>query len=416
MTATLFTGDCLEVLRTLPSCSVHAVVTDPPYGLSPDKRARTWDDIAEGRARGGFMGAAWDYAVPGVEWSREVLRVLRPGGALIAFSSTRTVHRLACAIEDAGGEIVDMLEWIYYSGFPKSMSADLAIDRHYGATRETVGKRVTGNDRTGAGWKSGQTTTPITEAATEAAKRWSGYGTGLKPSHEPAIIARKPLEGTYAANVLKWGTGFYNLDACRYGDGDPAWPGPSEAPELKQSNPANRAGVVGRDFGHSNNDADKYNAAQAASYEKLKTLGRFPANLYVCPKPSRAEREQGCDRLPAKSGAEAVDRVEGSAGLNNPRAGAGRTATTVRNFHPTVKPVDLFRWIVRLVGGQPGEGVILDPFMGSGTTGIAAVKEGFEFIGIEREVDFARIAEARITDAVGPMFSNTVTAIDVEAV
>jgi len=120
--------------------------------------------------------------------------------------------------------------------------------------------------------------------------------------------------------------------------------------------------------------------------------------------------------LPAKTGAEAVDRVEGSAGMNNPRAGAGRTATTVRNFHPTVKPVDLFRWIVRLVGGQPGEGVILDPFMGSGTTGIAAVKEGFEFIGIEREVDFARIAEARITDAVGPMFSNTVTAIDVEAV
>lgn len=401
MTATLFTGDCLDVLRTLPPCSVHAVVTDPPYGLSPDKRARTWDDIEAGRARGGFMGAAWDYAVPGVEWSREVLRVLKPGGFIVAFSSTRTVHRLACALEDAGAQILDQLNWIYYSGFPKSLDAALAIDKHLGATREKVGEKWTGNARTGVGWNSGGHAVDVTAPGSEEARKWSGYGSGLKPAHEPAIIARKPLEGTYAANALKHGTGFFNLDACRYEYGDQAWPGPQEITP----------------FTRGRTDQNIYGAGFAKETQPgaMHETGRFPANVYACAKPSRSEREKGCERLPAKTGAEAVDRVEGSAGMNNPRAGAGRTATTVRNYHPTVKPVDLFRWIVRLVGGHVGEGIILDPFMGSGTTGIAAVSEGFEFIGIEREADFARIAEARITDAVGPLFANKVTAIEIEA-
>lgn len=356
--ATLHRGDCLAVLASMEPGSVDAIVCDPPYGLSPDGKARTWDDIEEGRARGGFMGKAWDGAVPGVEWARACMRVLKPGGHLVAFGGTRTVHRLACAIEDAGLEIRDTIAWAYWSGFPKSLNLP------------------------------------------------GGLGTGLKPAHEPAILARKPLAGTVAANVLEHGTGALNIDGCRFAYGDPAWPGPGDSTE----------GQWDREWSQSAAPmAERWDAttSRAGGPVGRADLGRWPANLYACPKPSRAEREAGCERLPGRTGAEATDRTEGTAGLDSPRAGAGRTADRVKNHHPTVKPLGVMRWLCKLVGGQRGS-VILDPFMGSGTTGAAAMLEGFDFIGIEREPEYIQIAEARIRHHLGALFAHGVQVIETD--
>jgi len=340
MTADLRLGDCVSVMASLPACSVDAIVTDPPYFL-------------------GFMGKEFDRqggadSDPTVAharhlaWTREALRVLSPGGHLIAFGGSRTVHRLTCAIEDAGFEIRDMGIWQFYSGFPKSLNLP------------------------------------------------GGRGTGLKPAHEPWILARKPLIGTVAANVLAHGTGALNVDACRYAYGDPAWPGPQDEPNVPQSDPANRSGVGGKAMQATGNAA-KNHAAQAESIERLKRLGRWPANVYACPKASRSERERGCEGLTARTGAEATASKEGQARLDSPRTGAGRSADEVRNHHPTVKPVNLLRWLCRLV--TPPGGIVLDCFLGSGTTGVAAVAEGFDFIGIEREPEYMAICEARIRHA-----------------
>ena len=390
-------GDCLGLLRALPENSIDAIVTDPPYGLSPDGRCRTWDDIEDGKARGGFMGKGWDAAVPGVTWARECLRVCKPGAHIVAFGGQRTIHRLICGLEDAGWEIRDLGAWQQWQGFPKSLSVGKAIDAHHGAEREDTGivSSVTGS-RNGK-WSAGaglpmqaKTTNTITAPATDDARTWEGYGTALKPCLEPWTLARKPLDGTVAENVLKWGTGALNIDGCRYGYGDPAWPGPGH------DQISIGAGMIG--YG---SDCDGSNPGSVSD------LGRWPANLYACPKPSRAEREAGCERLPGRTGAEATDRTEGTAGLESPRAGAGRTADLVKNHHPTVKPLGVMRWLCKLVGGQRGS-VILDPFMGSGTTGCAAALEGFEFIGIEREPEYMQIAEARIRHHQGALFARVV--------
>ena len=360
--ATLYRGDCLAVLASMEPESVDAIVCDPPYGLSPDGKARTWDDIEEGRSRGGFMGKAWDGAVPGVEWARACLRVLKPGGHLVAFGGTRTVHRLACAIEDAGFEIRDSIAWVQWQGFPKSLNLP------------------------------------------------GGLGTGLKPAHEPAILARKPLVGTVAANVLEHGTGALNIDGCRYAYGDPAWPGPGDDPREMYGDSWGSRGIK-RSPGEPSAVPDNPQGSTAG--DRVSDLGRWPANLYACPKPSRAEREAGCERLPGRTGAEATDRTEGTAGLQSPRAGAGRTADRVKNHHPTVKPLGVMRWLCKLVGGQRGS-VILDPFMGSGTTGAAAMLEGFDFIGIEREPEYIQIAEARIRHHLGALFAHGVQVIETD--
>tara|TARA_R110002110_G_scaffold200927_1_gene411673 strand:+ start:6022 stop:7248 length:1227 start_codon:yes stop_codon:yes gene_type:complete len=400
-------GDCLEAMAAMEPCSVDAIVCDPPYGLSPDGKARTWDDITDGRTRGGFMGKAWDAAVPGVTWALACLRVLKPGGHLVAFGGTRTIHRLACAIEDAGLEVRDTIAWQYWSGFPKSLDVSKAIDKAAGADREVVGNGTFASRRPrptadtnipGAkyGFAEGHT---ITAPATDDAKRWQGWGTALKPSFEPAILARKPLDGTVAANVLRWGTGALNIDGCRYAYGDPAWPGPQDRDDTAR--PV---------YGHRGLPGDQRGAAAAGMFGPAARpgmygghdLGRWPANVYACPKASRSEREAGCRHLPARSGADAVERVEGSAGMDNPRAGAGRTADEVRNYHPTVKPAALMAWLCRLV--TPPGGVILDPFCGSGTTGLGALRGGFDFIGVELDPEYAKIARARI-EGDAPLFN-----------
>ena len=421
----LLGGDCFSVLRSMSEGSVDAVVCDPPYEL-------------------GFMGKKWDstgVAFDPATW-REVLRVLKPGGYLLAFGGTRTYHRMTVAIEDAGFEIRDCIGWNYATGFPKSRNLP------------------------------------------------GGWGTALKPAWEPIVVARAPFPGTVAANVLKHGTGAMNIDACRVATTDdvtthsrgagydgPAFGHMNPLPTRKQPGqeagrwPANlilthapgcvRVGSRNDTFGggeqatsgfvsgYAHNgfvgqtvsvpvyecapgcpaaalDAQSgaltsgtmtgiqrgwgkhgvYGAGgdtPAISYGDTGGASRFFNQLpveaddlvpfiYVA-KASRSEREAGCDALPARSGAAAVDRAEGSAGLT-PRAGAGRSATEVRNPHPTVKPVAVMRHLVRLV--TPLGGTVLDPFMGSGTTGIAAVREGFSFIGIEREAEYIALAEARI--------------------
>ena len=350
---TVHLGDCVDWLDTLEASSVDAVVCDPPYGLSPDGRARTWDDIEAGRAGGGFMGQAWDAACPGTTWARAVLRVLKPGGHLVAFGATRTVHRLACALEDAGFECRDTVHWCYWSGFPKDHDVSKAIDRAAGQPGVT---HYTGADHRnqvyGSGLGGGETTAPY-EPATPEARRWQGWGTALKPAVEPAVLARKPLGATVAANVLQHGTGALHIDACRFAPRAPEWPGPNQgAPERH-----GRAQGAGRGWF----DQQPQSRGQTPGQR----LGRWPANLVHVAKPSRAERERGTDGLPTRTGAEAVGRAEGSAGLNSPRAGAGHSARDVRNFHPTVKPVRLMRWLVRLV--TPPGGLVLDPFVGSGS-------------------------------------------------
>ena len=391
-TTKILHGDCMQLLKTLPDCSIDAIVTDPPYGMSPDGIARTWADIEEGRKLKGFMGKDWDAAVPCHNFFAECLRVLKHGGHMIAFSSTRTVCALGMAAQKGGFVIRDMIHWCYFSGFPKSHDISKAIDREAGAVREVVGEKITGNakkntSRSGDfadGLHGGTQKINVTKPATQDAQKWAGFGTALKPAVEPALLLRKPLEKglTIAQNVLKHGTGALNIDGCRFGYGDPCWVGPNEKvdPSLhyESSHFEQSKGVTFQSGGH--------------------LQGRWPANLYQCAKASRSEREEGLEHLETTKGFEAVHRKEGSAGLDNPRAGAGRTANEVRNIHPTVKPIKLMRWCCRLIGGQKGS-VILDPFTGSGTTGAAALLEGFDFVGMEITPEYLPIIEGRINAA-----------------
>jgi site-specific DNA-methyltransferase (adenine-specific) len=366
-------GDCLDVLKTLPDNSIDSVVTDPPYGLS-------------------FMGKKWDYDVPSVEIWAECLRVLKPGGYLLAFAGTRTQHRMAVRIEDAGFEIRDMIAWVYGSGFPKSLDVSKAIDKAAGAEREIVGENPNHRPVSGVSYdgvyQGANTGSPtITAPATEAARQWQGWGTALKPALEPITVARKPLIGTVAENVLAHGTGGINVDGCRVGT--------EETLSRAKGGWGNKA--VGADnYGNFN------------SIGITKEGGRWPANLihdgsedvlaltgdaarfFYCAKASKRDRDEGLDGFEAKFSPTMGNGI--GAKEHDPE-----TATPKLNNHPTVKPTDLMRYLCRLVT-QTG-GIVLDPFTGSGSTGKAAVIEGLQFIGIEREAEYVEIARARINAA-----------------
>ena len=375
-------GDCLDVMRGMADNSVDAVITDPPYGLS-------------------FMGKRWDYDVPSIEVWAECLRVLKPGGHLLAFAGTRTQHRMAVRIEDAGFEIRDMIAWVYGSGFPKSLDVSKAIDKAAGAEREVVGANPTfrENTRTNGveGLRDRRTEAFITAPATEAARQWQGWGTALKPALEPITVARKPLVGTVAENVLAHGTGAINVDGCR------AAP---TGEQLGGSHVSTKTDGWDRPWKHDAEHIAAMRAAWAEANRKGTELGRWPANLihdgspevtgllgdaarfFYCPKASKADREEGCEGMEEKEAGIKNDSGRGFS-ESDPMAKIMR-----RNHHPTIKPTDLMRYLCRLV--TPPGGIVLDPFTGSGSTGKAAVLEGFEFIGIEREAEYVALARARI--------------------
>lgn len=333
--------DCVAGMGLFPDGYFDSVVCDPPY------------ELTSGGATG-FMGQAWDgsgiaHSVP--MW-REALRVLKPGGHLLAFSGSRTYHRMTCAIEDAGFEIRDQIMWVYGSGYPKSLDVSKAIDKAAGADRvgrpnPLASKQTASIDTTDYG-DYNAVTHIYPDPVTDAAKQWQGWGTALKPAHEPICVARKPLISTVAANVLQHGTGAINIDACRV-------PGES----TRQVQGEAEIGFHGGNF--------------APGLETGSDAGRWPANFIHDGLPDDWSRFFYCSK------ASKADR------------GAG-------NIHSTVKPTDLMRYLVRLVT-QPG-GTVLDPFTGSGSTGKAAALEGFGFIGFELSAEYAAIAQARIDHAV----------------
>jgi DNA modification methylase len=419
----LMLGDCLERLREMEDCSVDSVVTDPPYGLS-------------------FMGKKWDYDVPSEDIWRECLRVLKPGGHLLAFAGTKTQHRMAVRIEDAGFEIRDMIAWVYGSGFPKSLDVSKAIDKAAGAEREVVGQYASFRPNDHADTKySGNlhTNGAITAPATLPARQWQGWGTALKPALEPITVARKPLgEKTVAANVLAHGTGGINVDGCRVGTekvvttNGKGFKGSFEGGENNNGGavhegrwPANLIHdgsdeVVGlfpaaRSNGNKTNDKSGHQDSYVGGQLKNKVLSSCysdsgsAARFFYCAKTSKKDRDEGCDHLPEHQ--EGLQLPRGkcpdcgtwkNSGELKCKCGGEWEMTSnpppkARNNHPTVKPTALMRYLCRLV--TPPKGIVLDPFMGSGSTGKAAMLEGFQFIGIERDAEYFEIATNRIAVA-----------------
>jgi DNA modification methylase len=391
MSFELHLGNCLDVLATMPDNSVDAIVTDPPYGLA-------------------FMGKKWDYDVPSEEIWRECLRVLKPGGHLLAFAGTRTQHRMAVRIEDAGFEIRDMIAWVYGSGFPKSLDVSKAIDKAAGAEREVVGSKIglPGYSITdgkgglyGGGFGAngtGEGECKITAPATPAAKQWQGWGTALKPALEPITVARKPFTGTVAANVLQWGTGGVNVDGsrvpCESGQG--RWPanlihdGSDEVVGMFPVTTQN-----GYRANPSTNKSTWFGAQDGSHIEGergFRDTGSA-ARFFYCAKASKRDRDEGCEGMPLVETMRYSEKAQGPLAQQTPSKPMPQ-----RNHHPTVKPTDLMRYLCRLV--TPPNGTVLDPFMGSGSTGKAAILEGFQFIGIDMTPEYVDIARARIEHAV----------------
>jgi site-specific DNA-methyltransferase (adenine-specific) len=358
MTFTIHNGNCIDVMRSMPDNSVDSIVTDPPYEL-------------------GFMGKSWDSTgiAFNVEVWAEALRVLKPGGHLLAFSGSRTYHRMAVAIEDAGFQIRDQIMWIYGSGFPKSLDVSKAIDKAAGAVKEVVGETIRGaqSESTGRYGAWGEGITP-TAPSTPEAQQWAGWGTALKPAHEPIVLARKPLIGTVAANVLEFGTGGLNIDGSRVASDDgfeKAWDKPVST---NISAPGGK--FISEGIQHT---------VDISSNRPVG--GRFPANLIHDGLNQEWAKYFYCSKSNKK------DRNEG---VNN-----------VVNRHPTVKPTDLMRYLVKLI--TPPNGTVLDPFTGSGSTGKGAVIEGFNFVGIELDPDYVTIATARIQHQLDKLLTQDAT-------
>ncbi|MBC9785926.1 site-specific DNA-methyltransferase [Heliobacterium chlorum] len=381
----LLQGDSQELLKTLPDNSVDSCVTDPPYGLS--KEPNITEVLTNWLAgedynhwSGGFMGETWDSFVPSPELWREVYRVMKPGSHLLCFAGTRTQDLMTMALRLAGFEIRDVIEWLYTSGFPKNLDVGKQFDKRAGAEREKV--KVPYNPVLRFG---GQNSRPWMDKAvqqgfhetdskmpvTEQAKKWDGWGTALKPSHEPIIMARKPLVGTVCDTVEQYGAGVINVNGCRIKD---------------KSGTCSVSSQEGRW------------PANCVTEESDEWFSRFfnisPQELSK--KPTKKEKNSDWKGNLIHIEERRVYPGSGRGVLNSTHTLDGRERKPVmnRNFHPTVKPVGLMQWLIRLVTA-PG-GIVLDPFGGSGTTGVAALKEDRAFILIEQNPEYVEIARARV--------------------
>ena len=415
----ILNGDCIEEMQKLidDGVQVDSVVTDPPYEL-------------------GFMGRSWDST--GIAFQKETwelaYKLLKPGGHLLAFSASRNYHRMAVAIEDVGFEIRDQMMWLYGSGFPKSMNVGKAFDKKLGNERVKTGVMKThsnkgmidSEERTAIG--AGSFGQVVSEEVTIGNSEWEGWGTALKPAHEPIVMARKPLsEKSIVDNVLKHGTGAINIDECRVEGNDAKYPDTN--PDFKDIGRQSKEaiGIDKLSFGQTENakrkkvvrkprnesgvwtDGNSGMKAEGTQYADADPKGRFPANVmhdgldtewsryFYCPKVSKAERNKGLDNFK-------IEKTKGGGGTSNNtwyeddvNAASGKFGSEKapsKNIHPTVKPQKLMQYLCRMV--TPKGGIILDMFMGSGSTGMAAKDEGFDFIGIEKEKEYFKIAEARI--------------------
>lgn len=341
--------------------SVDSIVTDPPYGLK-------------------FMGKKWDCEVPGVEIWKECLRVLKPGGHLLAFAGTRTQHRMAVNIEDAGFEIRDMIAWVYGSGFPKSHDISKAIDKAAGAERKVIGQRVQ-QDIRGNKYNDAKGLKMVyneTNPATFEPQMWQGWGTALKPALEPITVARKPIPGTVAANVLQYGTGGINIDGCRVGERTENESGWSKTGAKASENRA----MSGKNYDREAKDEIGLGRFPANFIHdgSEEVTGLFPHTKSNSGEPFRRNAEQGncCGKYAAQD-SDGFYGDEGSAARFFYTAKASQSERGKGNDHPTVKPLDLMRYLIRLV--TPPKGLVYDPFAGSGSTLIAAIQEGFFAIG-----------------------------------
>ena len=437
-------GDCLAEMEWMANESVDSIVTDPPYDLTSKKRGGSGvasinldspygrSRIGTGNGAGGFMGMHWDST--GIAFDPEVwiecLRALKPGGHLLAFGGTRTYHRMACAIEDAGFEIRDQIGWTYGSGFPKSLDVSKAIDKAAGADRTDVigtklGRPGMAKDGSNQSFDSsintygggGVLSSDITAPVTELARRYTGWGTALKPAWEPIVMARKPIVGTVAQNFERYGVGGLNIDACRVATDENL-----------------NGGAYAKDGQERTDDWGAHNGFRRnQGLTFVQPDGRYPANLihdgsdevlaafpqapgqqadvsHTAPsdktgrvygamkrqgEPSQDSENEGTVGFKMKPGARRLDA--GSAARFFYAAKANKKDRETGNLHPTVKPTDLMRYLCRLV--TPTNGLVLDPFMGSGSTGKAALLEGFRFVGIEREAEYINIAMARLVRA-----------------
>jgi len=421
----LHNHDCLEVIKTMieDEVFVDSIVTDPPYEL-------------------GFMGRSWDST--GIAFQKETwelcFKILKPGGHLLAFSGSRTYHRMAVAIEDAGFEIRDQVMWLYGSGFPKSMNVGKALDKKLGNERIKTGEKKTHSNK---GIKQSEQRTAIgagafgqevEEDVTVGTTEWEGWGTALKPAHEPLVLARKPLsEKSVVDNVLKHRTGGINIDECRVEGNDAKYPdtNPDFRDQGRQSK--ENMGIDKLSFGQTENvkrkkvvrksrdensvwtDDNSGMKAEGSEYADADPRGRFPSNImhdgsdsikelfedksryFYCAKTSKAERNQGLDNFPIKNkkgGGGTSNNVWYEDDVNSASGKFGSEKAPSKNVHPTVKPIKLMKYLCRLI--TPKGGTVLDPFMGSGSTGMAAKEENFEFVGIEKEEEYFNIASARI--------------------
>jgi DNA modification methylase len=407
--------DCVEGMNQLDESSIDSIVSDPPYGLK--FMNKQFDDLGEGAQQ-----REWHKA-----WLTEAYRVLKPGGHLLAFGGSRTYHHLASAVEEVGFEVRDQIMWIYGSGFPKSHNISKAIDKAAGAERERIKGGQGGENSLLNARKAGEAISddPITAAAAAAAA-WDGWGTALKPAHEPIVVARKPIDKkckTVAKNVVEHGTGGLNIDGCRV-ETEESWSGrdlpdakdgvtwggklnsssssshelgrwpaniilDKEAGEmldeqsgtLKSGKPSGKRGQSNHNVGY----ADVAAGSDLTGYGDKGGASRF----FYCPKAGKKERNAGLDGFEEKE-KKTLNEYRRSSEVRT----ASKSGSPAANSHPTVKPVKLMEYLCRLV--TPPSGTVLDPFLGSGTTGIAAINEGFGFVGFEMDDDYYKIAEARI--------------------